>query len=69
MKEPFGFIWPISAFSLSSVTRSAIHDPKKLTPVELVRVEEASRAIRFWRRSWPGTCKYIGQEELLLAES
>jgi hypothetical protein len=29
MKEPFGFMWPISAFSLGSVTHSAVHDPRR----------------------------------------
>jgi hypothetical protein len=67
MKEPFGFIWPISVFSLGSVTRSAVHDPRKLTPVELVRVEEVSRADPALATILSGDMKYIGQEELLLA--
>lgn len=67
MKEPFGFMWPISAFSLGSVTRSAVHDPNKVTPVELVRVEEASRAEPVLATILSGDIKYIGHDELLLA--
>ena len=67
MKEPFGFMWPISVFSLSSVTRSAVHDPTKVTPVELVRVEEASRADPALATILSGEMKYIGQEDLSLA--
>lgn len=67
MNEPFGFMSPISAFSLGSVTRSAVHDPKKVTPVELVRIEEASRADPVLATILSGDMKYIGHDELLLA--
>jgi hypothetical protein len=39
-----GLLWPIFAFLLSSITRSASHDPKTTTPVELLTFEETSDA-------------------------
>lgn len=68
MKEPFGFMWPISAFSLGSVTRYAVHEFGKATPVELVRVEEASRADPALATILSGDLKYLGQEKLTLAD-
>jgi len=44
VQNPAGLMWPISAFSLSSITRSASHDQKTMTPVELVTLEETGRA-------------------------
>jgi hypothetical protein len=65
--EPAGLMWPISAFSLSSLTRSASHDPKTLTPVELVTLEEGSREDPIFTTILSGQLKYFGQEELSLA--
>jgi hypothetical protein len=60
-------MWAISAFSLGSVTCSAVHEPKNVTPVELVRVEEASGADPVLATILSGEMKYIGQEDLFLA--
>jgi len=37
---PYGFIWPISPFSLSGLTRQAERDPEHASPVQLVFVAE-----------------------------
>ncbi|MGP0018300.1 MAG: hypothetical protein ACLPHP_07005 [Candidatus Sulfotelmatobacter sp.] len=65
--EPAGLMWPISAFSLSSITRSASHDRKTMTPVELVMLEEGSREDPIFTTTLSGHLKYLGQEKLLLA--
>jgi hypothetical protein len=67
MKDAYGFLWPISAFSLSNITRRAakIHD--KLTPVQLVTVEEPSPRNPVFVSTLDGNLKYLAQEEITLA--
>jgi hypothetical protein len=62
-----GLMWPISAFSLSSITRGASHDPKATTPVELLTFEEPSDAEPIFTTTLGGRVKYLGQEKLLSA--
>ena len=64
MRNAYGFLWPISAFSLSNVTRRAEKIPGKLTPVQLVTVEELSEADPVYVSTLDGHLKYIGQEEI-----
>jgi len=68
MDNAYGFMWPISAFSLSGITRSASRDPKIMTPVDLVRVEEESTADPIMATILSGHLKYLGSEELTLAD-
>lgn len=67
MKDAYGFLWPISAFSLSNITRRAakIHD--KLTPVQLVTVEEPSPRNPVFVSTLDGNVKYLTQQEITLA--
>lgn len=67
MKDAYGFLWPISAFSLSNITRRAakIHD--KLTPVQLVTVEEPGPRNPVFVSTLDGNLKYLTQEEITLA--
>jgi hypothetical protein len=67
MKDAYGFLWPISAFSLSNITRRAakIHD--KLTPVQLVTVEEPSPRNPVFVSTLDGNLKYLTEEEITLA--
>lgn len=62
-----GLMWPISAFSLSSITRDASHDPKRTTPIELLTFEEPSDADPVITTTLGGYLKYLGQEKLSLA--
>jgi len=64
---PAGLMWPISAFSLSSITRGASHDPKTATPVELLTFEETSDADPIFTSILGGRLRYLGQEKLVLA--
>ena len=62
-----GLMWPISAFSLSSITRGASHDPKTTTPVELLTFEEINDADPIFSSILGGHLRYLGQEKLVLA--
>jgi len=62
-----GLLWPISAFSLSSITRSASHDPKAITRVELLTFEEISDADPVFTTTLGGYLTYLGQDKLSLA--
>jgi hypothetical protein len=62
-----GLMWPISAFSLSSITRGASRDPRTMTPVELLTFEEPSDAQPIFTTTLGGYLKYLGQEKLSLA--
>ena len=62
-----GLLWPISAFSLSSITRGASHDPKTITPVELFTFDETSGPDPVFAMTLGGHLRYLGQEKLLSA--
>lgn len=62
-----GLMWPISAFSLSSIARSASHDPKATTRVELLTFEEPSDADPIFTKTLGGYLRYLGQEKLSVA--
>jgi hypothetical protein len=62
-----GLMWPISAFSLSSITRSASRDPKTTTPVELLTFEELSYVDPLFTTILTGQLKYLGHEKVHLA--
>lgn len=42
MEHPFGILWPVSIFSLSSVTREAERDRNRMTPIQLITIEQPS---------------------------
>lgn len=62
-----GLMWPISAFSLSSITRGASHNPRTTTPVELLTFEEPSDVNPIFTTTLGGYLKYLGQEKFSLA--
>jgi hypothetical protein len=67
IQAPAGLMWPMSTFSLSSIARSASHDQKTLTPVQLVTLEDGSREDPIFTTIFAGHLKYLGQEQLSLA--
>lgn len=67
MNEAYGFLWPISAFSLSSITRGAEQTVGKLTSVRLLTVEELSRDNPVFISALDGHLAYLGQEDINLA--
>lgn len=67
MKDTYGFLWPISAFSLSNLTHGADQDPGKLIPVRLITVEELSQKNPVFISELVGHVTYLGQEDIVLA--
>jgi hypothetical protein len=68
MKDVYGFLWPISAFSISNITRGADKTPGKLTPVRLITVEELSSENPVFISALDGHVTYLGQENITLSQ-
>lgn len=64
MRQPFGLFWPISAFSLSGITREAERDPHKPTRVQLVSIEQPSAEIPVNPMIREGELRYLGGENI-----
>jgi len=67
MEHPFGLFWPISAFSLSSITREAERDPHRATPIQLVSIEQPSAGIPVNPVIREGELRYLGGENIDIA--
>ena len=67
MEHPFGLFWPISAFSLSGITREAERDPHQATPIQLVSIEQPSEQIPVNPMILDGQVRYLGEERLDVA--
>jgi hypothetical protein len=67
MKRPFGLLWPVSAFSLSGITREADVDPNRGTDVELASIEQPSKENPVEVTILSGKLRYLGAEPLELA--
>jgi hypothetical protein len=62
MQAPFGLLWPISAFSLSGLTREAERDPHQTTHIQLVSMEQPSAEIPVNPTILDGEIRYLGEE-------
>jgi hypothetical protein len=67
MNRPFGLAWPISAFSLSGITRQAERDPKQPTRIQLVSIEQPSPQIPVNPMVLDGEVRYLDEENLVVA--
>jgi len=67
MEHPFGLLWPISAFSLSGITREAERDPHRATPIQLVSIEQPSAGIPVNPVIREGELRYLGGENIDIA--
>jgi hypothetical protein len=67
MEHPYGFLWPISAFSLSNITRFALGKKGAGIAVEMVRVDEPSRDNPVRTSVLLGDLQYQGQENIRVA--
>jgi hypothetical protein len=67
MQQPFGLLWPISAFSLSGLTREAERDPHEATHIQLVSIEQLSAEIPVNPMILDGELRYIGEENINVA--
>jgi hypothetical protein len=67
VREPFGLLWPISAFSLSGLTREAERDARRETRVQLVSIEQPSAEIPVNPMILEGGLRYLGEENIDVA--
>jgi hypothetical protein len=68
MEDPFGLWWPISPFSLSSLTRQSERDTARGTPVQLLSIEQPSAALPVRPMILGGQLQYLGEENIDAAE-
>ena len=68
MEHSFGILWPVSIFSLSSVTREAERDRNQMTPMQLVTIEQPSSWLPVNPTILDGTLQYLGDEDLEAAD-
>jgi len=67
MKHPFGLLWPISAFSLSGITRETERDPAHESSIQLVSVQQPSADIPVSPMVLDGKLQYLGEENVEVA--
>ena len=67
MEHPFGILWPISAFSLSGITREAERDPHQATRIQLVSIEQPSAEIPVNPMILDGELRYLGETHIDVA--
>jgi len=66
-QEPFGLLWPISAFSLSGLTREAERDIHRETHIQLISIEQPSPEIPVNPLILGGELRYLGAENFDVA--
>jgi hypothetical protein len=67
-KEPYGFFWPLSAFSLASIARSADRDPTRESEVQLLTLHEPNAAFPVFGTVMDAKLRYSGQEQITAAD-
>ncbi|HEV2387767.1 MAG TPA: hypothetical protein VGS20_10995 [Candidatus Acidoferrales bacterium] len=65
--HPFGFLWPISAFSLASIAKAVERTPGEATPVQVITVEEPGPSNPIYPLVLTGNLQYRGSAETELA--
>lgn len=68
LKSAYGFLWPISAFSMSNVTRFAERSPGAAIPVGMLTIDEVSAADPVMAAVLEGKLRYLGQEQIVVAD-
>ena len=66
-KEPYGYFWPLSAFSLASITRSTNRSAVSGESVQIVTLHEPNTAFPIFGTVIDGELKYLGQEDITVA--
>jgi hypothetical protein len=67
MQSPFGLLWPISAFSLSGITREAERELDRPTEIQLASIEQPSSRDPVEVTVLAGQLQYLGEENVELA--
>jgi hypothetical protein len=68
VQDAYGFLWPISAFSLSHITRFAGRTPASVIPVQMVTIEEHSADDPVFASVLDGHLAYLGHEDITVAD-
>jgi hypothetical protein len=63
MDRPYGLIWPLSAFSLGSLTRAASQHIGEPVRIQVVQLQEISEAVAVLPIRSDGFLKYLGQRD------
>ena len=67
LHRPFGFLWPISAFSLASLARAEEKRLREVMPVQVITIEERSPADPVAAMILDGQMRYFGKVDVTLA--
>jgi len=68
MHSPYGFLWPVSPFSLSSLTRQAERDLHRPNAIQLLSVQESSPNNAVYPVVRSGELQYAGVEHIKIAD-
>lgn len=66
MTRPYGFLWPISPFSLGSIAQTAVQHPDTDVEITAVVAEEPSPANPVCFVSHIASVRYLGQEAIVV---
>ena len=61
--RPYGFIWPLSAFSIGSLTRAASQHVGEPTVIQVVQLQEISDVLPVLPIRSDGLIKFLGQSD------
>lgn len=64
VEHPYGILWPISAFSLGSITRSSERKPERPLLVEMVVLDEPNLKAPAMASVLEGSLRYLNQENI-----
>ena len=67
LKEPYGFLWPISAFSISNITRFAERQAGSAILVSMLTIDEPGPADPVLASVLEGKLRYVGREQIRTA--
>lgn len=67
LQDAYGFLWPISAFSLSHITRFVSHARATVIPVQMLSLEEPSAEDPVNASVLEGHLAYLGRENITVA--
>jgi hypothetical protein len=64
LERPFAFLWPVSPFSLSGLTRASERDTARATKVQLLSITQPYPALPIHPMVLSGELQYLGQENI-----
>lgn len=67
LKSAYGFLWPISAFSMSNITRFPHREPGDEIPVSMLTVDEPGPENPVLMSALQGNLQFLGQDQITVA--